>query len=151
MWTHSRSHSQFVWITKATGGEKPEPTFFHLLFFFVVAITLALATINCVVRFSRFSPLTVLFCPSHDVSVCMCEWANEWMNVCVYEAIQTAQVKVFRVVYASCWSIQSVRLLLHKTSPNKPILFTFNRSFSAACVIRICLFDVKEKSITALR
>lgn len=49
--------------------------FLLLLLFLFLYIRLALVTNNCVARFSRFSPLTVLFCPSHDVciSVYSCE------------------------------------------------------------------------------
>lgn len=80
-----------MWITKATGGEKPKPIFsICFAFFSVRAITLALATNNCVVRFSRFSPLIVLFCPSHDG--CLYVLANE-------QATERVCMKRFTVLF----------------------------------------------------
>lgn len=116
----------------------------HLLLFCVFAICLALDTNKCVVRSSRFPPLTALFCPSHDV----CVWASEWAAcVCVRlwsDSHSTSESFSCRLCFLLIYSIYTT-FILHKTLPNKLILFTFSCYFSAACLIRICSFSCERK------
>lgn len=137
--TRSRSHTLSLGgLQKRNNRRRKTPTiFFHLLLFVLcLRLLAAAATNNCVVRFSRFSPLTVLFCPSHDVCVCV------RASVCIkhFTVLFTQHKWKFssRLCFLLIYSV-STSFILHKTSPNKLILFTFSRSYSAACVTRICL------------
>lgn len=111
---------------KSNRRRKTQTIFFHL--FLYICDYLALATNNCVVHFSRFSPLTVLFCPSHDVSV----WMWMWM-CCVrmkrYTVLFTQHKWKFLLSFADLFSLYG-------------FYYTNHRQISWSCLLSVVPFQL---------
>lgn len=118
---------------KSNRRRKTQTIFFHLLLFvsfflllLYICDYLALATNNCVVHFSRFSPLTVLFCPSHDVSV--------WMWMCCvrikrYTVLLTQHKWKFLLSFADLFSLYG-------------FYYTNHRQISWSCLLSVVPFQL---------